>query len=211
MDGQLLHELKIKSENFKIEIESINHKINEYKKLIDSCLSIRNEILDFHSFKKNYNEESKEFIGQVAALFVQNKTVSDKQINTENTINGLRESTEKFKASLEKIFAEIEAVKKGLASVNYQDQLSHMKSNLEMFKQEINSKVSSIAADLVVPPKQIIASNEDVLKKLEMAQLDGSNAILKANNMDLQIKILERRIENILQQVKKLELVAQNK
>lgn len=46
----------------------------------------------------------------------------------------------------------------------------------------------------------------EFMKKLEGVALDGSNAVLKANNSSQQIFILEKKIENIYLQIKKLEL-----
>ena len=80
------------------------------------------------------------------------------------------------------------------------------KKALEALRKEFQASLDSLRKDLVVSPSDVFQQNNDVMKKLESTALDGSNAMMKVNNIDLHTRILEKRIENLAIQIKRIEL-----
>jgi len=73
-------------------------------------------------------------------------------------------------------------------------------------KDDIASSVKTLRNDLEGTPSSLEATKAEIIKKFEIASLDASNSVLKANNCVKQIELIERKIENLALLVKKYEL-----
>lgn len=70
----------------------------------------------------------------------------------------------------------------------------------------IGEKIDAAKTELAAHSSPIDAMRDDLLKKIEDMSIDGRNAVLKAGNSSQQIAIIEKKIENILLTLKKIDL-----
>ena len=89
---------------------------------------------------------------------------------------------------------------------NLEDLIVHLngKSN-----SELQSRLENLQKNLVVSPKDIASQNETLLKRIEAASMDGNNAMMNVNAQDLNLKILDKKIESLSIQIKRLDLTKQ--
>jgi hypothetical protein len=74
------------------------------------------------------------------------------------------------------------------------------------YRKEINTRLNGFATQLQQVPQSIVDKNDKLLKEHEIVLADNRNMLSKIENMELNIKILDRKIEGFGIQVKKLQL-----
>lgn len=77
---------------------------------------------------------------------------------------------------------------------------------LKIFMKEQEDKLFAAKEEIMGTPSSNAKVKEELEKKMEMALLDGSNSVIKVNNIEQQIKLLERKFENLRLLMKKEEL-----
>jgi chromosome segregation ATPase len=74
----------------------------------------------------------------------------------------------------------------------------------------VNTLIESLSKEfdqkLVSSPSSLGAAKEEIYQKFKIAELDASNSLLKSQNNEQHIKILERKLESALLLIKKFEL-----
>lgn len=137
---------------------------------------------------------------------------SDKFEATNNALSDLKNKLAEKQQYFDAIFQDINALK-----TNFSDMdiflSSFTNSNMEkqlsfenLIKQFVQKKCDEIVAKipLAAPPQKDVS--QEILHKLDLVSLDGSNAVLKANNSEKKIMVLEKKIENLSLELKKIEL-----
>lgn len=71
---------------------------------------------------------------------------------------------------------------------------------------KFQKKLDDLKASIVVSPKDILETNTTLVKKMEAAQLDANNALLKLGNLELITRIIDKKADNLDIRIKKLEL-----
>jgi chromosome segregation ATPase len=200
-----LQNVESKLEQYKSEYESINHSINVFKNQINELHKKPDVPLEFGSFKSTTELLIKELSNNqysnklsidsiktdITSLRRAIEIHEDRIRTAERHLPILERGVSEAKEALNQ---KIETVSNGFA-LRFTEHADKQKSQLESFRAEAFSA-----------PKSVIESNNRILEKLEVATLDASNSMLKVNNFDLNLKLLERKLEQLTLQVKKLEL-----
>jgi DNA repair exonuclease SbcCD ATPase subunit len=99
------------------------------------------------------------------------------------------------------IMEKIADLKKNISS--YGDQLAQASTQLSS---QISNSISNLRGELTSKPSDIMQFKDEVSKRLDLIAMDGSNANARSLNSDQKISFLEKKLESLLLQIKKLEL-----
>lgn len=145
---------------------------------------------------KNLNDqfvESNEIVNYVSESYNDLKTLHEEQSDKIHCINNLILN-----------FVSERKIKNN----EWETKFNRMVAIIETYatKKDIESAVKTLRNDLEGSPSSLEATKAEIIKKFEIASLDASNSVLKANNCVKQIELIERKIENLSLIVKKHEL-----
>lgn len=73
-------------------------------------------------------------------------------------------------------------------------------------KQEFINQLKSLKEELLSRPTGLPELQKLLEAKIELVELNGQNAVLRSSNNEKQLLLVERKIDNIYQLIKKLEL-----
>lgn len=76
----------------------------------------------------------------------------------------------------------------------------------QSIREEFEEKLKETKKEAFVPTSVIFQQNEEAVKKMEVTRLDVMNAVKKSNNTEEYLRILERKIETLSLQIKKLDI-----
>jgi len=98
----------------------------------------------------------------------------------------------------------------GVLESNLKRDITHVSDaqdvSFKIFMQDCEKKLADWKVEILGTPTANLKVKEELEQKMQMAQLDGSNAVIKVNNVEQQIKLLEKKLENLQLQVKRNEL-----
>jgi hypothetical protein len=191
-----------------LEINSINHSINESKRLIEE-LNVKFEAIDrLKDLHQKFDNLSQYVKKDLDAFKVQAE-------NLRKTVDDFLLKISQFRAiqidMLVKQDAMAVAQEKNFHYHNkrLQEVETNQTERISNYREEFQLAMEKLKDQLSMSPVAIFEQNNQMINKLESASLDGSNAMLKVNNMDMKITIIEKKIENLAIQIKRVELQAQ--
>lgn len=115
--------------------------------------------------------------------------------------------TETFEAELKEIngfFKEILREKESMKK--------EINSLIERQKTELIAKMDATKTEIIAIPSELPAFKHLMDQKLELVELNGQNSVLRSANNEKHIMLVERKIENLYQLVKKIDLsIGENK
>ncbi len=80
---------------------------------------------------------------------------------------------------------------------------------IERFKSDCDTKIKTQKEEILSIPSEIPAIKKDINQKIELVELNGQNAALRSSNNEKQIMLVERKIENLYQLIKKIDISIQ--
>ncbi len=83
------------------------------------------------------------------------------------------------------------------------------KDLIERLKADFDSKLKAMKEEIISRPSEIPDLRKMIDQKIELVELNGQNSLLRSSNNEKQILLVERKIENIYQLIKKFELAKQ--
>lgn len=83
------------------------------------------------------------------------------------------------------------------------------KDAIHRLSQEFDVKMKTQKTEILNMPSEIPAMRKLFDQKLEIVELNGQNAILRSSNNERQLTLIEKKIENIYQLMKKFDLTKQ--
>jgi len=113
-----------------------------------------------------------------------------KEEDLRETIAGLHECIENFSFEREQIRADFQRYVNTLRS-------------------QYDTKLDDFKSEIMNIPSEIPEMTRLIDEKVQLVELNGQNSILRSANNEKQIMLLERKIENLSQVVKKIELTKQ--
>jgi len=146
-----------------------------------------------------------------------NKVYSHLEINS-NKIqdlgklhNDLSQQNSELKDSLSSVNGKLGQTNDALAQhvKNTDFSLKSIKSSsdaaIENVKDQVVSYMNATKVEMIGSPSSMESVRKEIMHKLSLTSLDGSNAVLKTNNHDQQLKIIEKKLENLSILMKKNE------
>lgn len=76
---------------------------------------------------------------------------------------------------------------------------------IERLKVDFKTSLNQMKEDILSRPSEIPELRKLIDQKIELVELNGQNAVLRSSNNENKIMLLERKIENLYQLIKKLE------
>ena len=90
------------------------------------------------------------------------------------------------------------------------DQQKKMQSEyhglIDRLKIDFNNQIKSLREELISRPTGLPELQKLLESKIELVELNGQNAVLRSSNNEKQILLVERKIENIYQLIKRIDL-----
>lgn len=208
MNGAVVKKFQDNFDRLFKEIDSINISINSFKSQILEITSRYKDIDSLKSLENKFDSSIKVYQGSHDSIKSQNEVIRSEVDFCKSKIKFQDQelsSHMKRQDDLQQDLMDYRSLQ-NQKHTNMQDDFF---SKIESEKKSVESKFQKLEKELVVSPASVFEQNKDLLRKLESASLDGTNAMLKVNNMDLAIRIIEKKIENLSILIKKIELLAQ--
>ena len=154
--------------------------------VMEACMSslkeFRQELGDMSTTLENYRSWMKQIRSEIEEC-VDTKTFNEKISRLEDSILQLRRERESvrndFKALIDRLTADFE------------------------------NKLKAQKEEILAIPSEVPNLRKVMDQKLELVELNGQNSVLRSANNEKQIMLVERKIENIYQLIKKFELAKQ--
>lgn len=154
--------------------------------VMEACMSslkeFRQELGDMSTTLENYRSWMKQIRSEIEEC-VETKTFNEKISRLEDSILQLRREREAvrndFKALIDRLTADFE------------------------------NKLKAQKEEILAIPSEVPNLRKVMDQKLELVELNGQNSVLRSANNEKQIMLVERKIENIYQLIKKFELANQ--
>ncbi len=191
-----------------IEINSINENINLFKRLIQELADKYEDVDLLKSLNGKFDSSVKAFESNCESLRAQKTAISDEVSKLKCSVSTLSFDFVDLEHRFHDHFIKVNG-DKAVNEERFREIQSAFRNEVEALRNEMRTSLSKLQADLSVSPASVFEQNTVHIKKLESASLDGTNAMLKVNNMDMNIRIVEKKIENLDIRIKKIELMAQ--
>lgn len=206
MNGDILHKYQIQADQYRLELTSISEKLNQHARIIEDCIKSSALFEEMKIFKQEQISSSAASSSQVKSLQEGHRGLFARMDALEKSISQLRQSKEEMQNAQAVLSDSHKALTQKVDTLPYEKQVTTFQKGQASVNADLYGQIAKTRADLVVSPAQIISNNNDLVKKVEAAVLDGSNATSKIANFELQIRVLEKKIESLGILLKKLEL-----
>jgi hypothetical protein len=206
---QLLHKYQIQNDDYRKEIASLSEKVNQHTQMLNGFLDQSKRLEELLTFLKDQSSVNQKIEERLEKIEAKISEFHQKHVSASSTMQKLLDDAAHRKEQVQDLNEAL--AKQGAVVMNlpYKHLFEELKRGIERCRADSVKDIAKIREELVVSPAQIISSNQDLLRKIESAQLDGSNAMSKVNNFDLQIRILEKKIESLGILLKKIEISQQ--
>lgn len=172
------------------------------------------------------------------AVANQGSDKKDCDIEIENVMQSCMSSLKEFRGELNQMFNDINNVKSWVKQTrsevedcvetsNFNEKISHLhdcikklhtekdsmrkefNGLLDRQKCDFEAKLKALKEEILAIPSEVPNLRKVVDQKIELVELNGQNAVLRSSNNENKIMLVERKIENIYQLIKKIEITMQ--
>lgn len=158
----------------------VNREISEIMNAsMTSLKEFRQEIGDFKTHMKNQDEKLQD-LKEDQDIFVQ---------------------VEEFKSSLKMLDDLLKDLRKTQKAMH-----TEFNGLIDRLKQDFTSQIKALKEELIARPTGISELQRLLESKIELVELNGQNSVLRSANNEKQLLLVERKIDNIYQLIKKIEL-----
>lgn len=138
------------------------------------------------------------------------KTIDDLQIKMNSLVNNMacvESDLREFALSqdVNKLFLSLELKVDGLSN-DHNNSLADLRNELGRHNSCCQVLIQQFKDDVLSIPSEIPELKNLIDKKLELVELNGQNSILRSTNNERHIHLLEKKIENLYQLIKKFDL-----
>lgn len=205
LSAEVLKDFYDKYRQIFVEFEAIGISVNESKRLIAELIGKYGEIDSLKALEGKFDLVVKSQKASCETLRIENESLKREVENCRQDISKMNKSIVDIRERLDQNDSIAREYCEKQKAQNKSDQDS-FRSWVDVLKKEFSEEISSLRKDLVVSPALILENNEQLMLRIQSAELDGTNAMLKVNNMDTNYRIIEKKIESLLILLKKIEL-----
>lgn len=172
-----------------------NHRFaNEVSAKADITKALDTRIKDHAEMIDNLNKTINQMKNEVDKNIA--KVNDNANSYRENSAN--RDLTEKWLKDLEEKFSSINVRMKGISN-EYEETKKKVKEHVELRSGEISSQMCK-------KHKEMDAFQDQMKEKIDIVSLDNTNSVLRCQVLDQQVKVIEKKIENIYLLLRKYDL-----
>ncbi len=181
-----------------LEIDMLNNCLDESIAQQGSfeveCKTEINEILNLTTLSL---KEFRQSLGDVLTEFIgYEKKFNNMQISIESKVH-----VSDFNEKISRLEQMIENLHKEKASIR-----NDFIALVQRLSKDFDNKLIKLKDEILAMPSEIPHLKKFYDQKIELVELNGQNGVLRSSNNEKQIMLLERKIENIYQLIKKLEI-----
>lgn len=129
---------------------------------------------------------------------VELSAIRNKNLEHAESIASIEERVCSVESQLSKLYDDV-----SMRNLSLRDFVS---SSIKQLSADFDKKLASLRSELADSPRSTDAVRTELLAKLDIVALDGSNAVLKASNGSSKISLMEKKIENLYLLVNQLQL-----
>lgn len=188
-----------------LEINTLNHNVNIFKTVIQEIRERLGEVDALQHLHKEFNDLTIYLKGESQAIIASLDSLKKEVYQMQLKASQSKEMQVELAAKLDETIAIQDRHFQG-NNLKLRDSEKAHSEKIENYHVEFQKSLEQLKNELSVSPIAIFEQNNLMMNKVENAALDGSNAMLKVNNMDMKITIVEKKMENLAIQIKKLEL-----
>lgn len=199
-------------EDFKYSTaQSLNSIKDDVTHLQSDLLDVKHELssdikechIEIQNMQKDMLEKLKSFKEQVDAVNKSHELVRD-EIKTLRQVLDNKIDEDDFENSCIAIDSSVDVVKKDQEKVR-----EEFNSLLERQTITFDAKLKQQKDDIISRPSDVPDLKHLMNQKLELVELNGQNAVLRSSNNERQLQLFERKLDQIYQQMKNLDLKIQ--
>lgn len=189
----------------------------QYQYCIDLINTLQKQINELKNCnfvsKKESDENTNHLKCNINELQKSIKYISDKYTSSSDSLEAIKSGLNNCVLSCREISKNTSSLEQefNLASKDIYYKINHnenlISKTFSSIKSEIEEKFSLIKKEVASYPKSILENNEKIMTKVEIAQMDAQNVALKYSNLETQLKIFDRKLENLDIRIKKMELL----
>ena len=202
MDDKLLQQLKSRVEQYKIEIDSINCKINEYRHLIEECLKLRSQIQTNDSFTHEQKTANTEMQRCHAAAKEQIILLCDKLARVDTLLKSSYEDIVDLKCNYLYMIERIQMLEQAVGALPFSESIRNLNEDLSEHKTWLRDELDEFITKTAVPMAQALAGFQETERKAKEALERSSKATETSDRVGIEIKILNRKMNQILKEPK---------
>lgn len=160
---------------------------------------------DLQAVKKPFSDSLNIYASALNGLSEKVKSLTDGQVNLIENHVSLHAVQSDFAQQLQESNVTLTNLSKksdaAIASLkSYVDNLS------DKTKDQVVNYMDNTKVEMIGSPSSIATVRAEIMNKLNLTSLDGSNAVLKVSNLEQQLKLIERKLENLSILQKKNEI-----
>jgi chromosome segregation ATPase len=181
-----------------LQLNKSHSKLSDTLKSLDSKFANKKELNDFQE--------------TVAQEFTQKLQVTQEIVNQ---IKSVKQDIDAVKTSNSRVSEAIKDHARGIDELNQLSQkksaetksmlAASEKSQMSLFQQKIDEVaylVKLTKQELIGSPSSIESTKSQLLDEMKAMRIDSSTATIKSNNNEAQLKIFEKKMENLAAQIK---------
>ena len=203
-----IHSIESKVDLVKREMESVNAHINLFKRHFEELFKKPDVPAEFLAFKLMID------------AFI--KYTQDNHVSTMSTISGIKSTLQTTKITIANQDNEIRMLRQSVPMLDQKidDTKSDLSTKIVSISTAFSNKfdahadkqkkqLEEFSTYALSAPKSVLETNKSISDKIDIALLESSNAIAKMCNIEQTLKMLDRKLEGLSIQVKKVELAQQ--
>lgn len=195
------------------DIVDLRTRQNQHRREIDDLTKLHYEmkiVMDECAKKSAKSDIYEQLLSLHAERFLQ---LSQRIVEIENTLKsidqvlavlssnkiGLATTLEKLQQSVIKVTEHIDDHKERFDELNIPSQLNQLENDCNCQQRYLEERLADIHKRLVIPFESIIVTHEDLKQKSDKAIADSQKASNISERIGVEIKILNRKMNEILQ------------
>lgn len=186
-------------------VQQLSGSIVEVDKKVPQAAVGKAEDKDLQEFKILYADQ---FHDLKRLMQAQDKVTEEMKQEVQALLEGLQDHNEKFveqAKSTQAITIWLNSFEEKMQK-KFTSLMEVWDANQKDFQEKVRKDLKTAKDEIVGTPSSNAAVEARIMNRLEMATLDGSNAVTVARNSAEKIKLLEKKIEGLTAQLQKYEL-----
>lgn len=188
-------------QQFQFAIEALNEKLGD--SIAKQSSDIKSSEIERQNFQEKCLSKIQEFRIELNNFYIDlnafQEVVKDSQKKADSFISrsDFEQKISHFNQYIKIIYEEKVAMRREFNNL------------LERVRSDFDIKLNTQKEEILAAPSELPDLKQSINQKIELVELNGQNAVLRSSNNEKHIMLVERKIENIYQLIKKIDISMQ--
>lgn len=179
--------------------DGLNRVISHLEGLKSNSVSLA----DFESFLQSMKKRFDEVEEKVKGFVKKTESLNGKQVSLQDAVAAHSERHSSHVEAISSLHILLSKLSSGFQS-RFNEVFALIDSKVKGVSDLIQEEVRKLRAEIAALPSSPDVIKEEISKALSSISLEASNSTLRSNQVDMLVKTLEKRVENLNLQVKQL-------